>query len=152
MEENAKGLRAEGRLFALSTERGQYLYEGLKAGSLDGISIGYRAKRYTRGTKPSEPRRRLHEVDLVEASIVTFPSNDRARVSGVKSESIDQIETLSDAEEFLREVGDHWSKKAARDFVSRLSRIARREAGDDQNAIGLLSEIRSVRRLISPNS
>src|SRR3546814_8981727 len=85
MEENSKGLRAEGRLFALQTERGQYLYEGLKAGTLDGISIGYRARKFTNGTKAGEPRRKLHEVDLVEASIVTFPANDKARVGSVKS-------------------------------------------------------------------
>src|SRR3546814_11728271 len=84
MEENAKGRRAESRLFALQTERGQYLYEGLKAGTLDGISIGYRARKFTNGTKAGEPRRKLHEVDLVEASIVTFPANDKARVGSVK--------------------------------------------------------------------
>src|SRR3546814_532031 len=152
MEENSKGLRAEGRLFALQTERGQYLYEGLKAGTLDGISIGYRARKFTNGTKAGEPRRKLHEVDLVEASIVTFPANDKARVGSVKSAEIDTIETLSDAEAFLREAGGQWSKKAARDFVSRLSRIARREAGDDRSAKSLLGEIRPARRLIVPTS
>src|SRR3546814_16803736 len=99
---------------------------GLKAGTLDGISIGYRARKFTNGTKAGEPRRKLHEVDLVEASIVTFPANDKARVGSVKSAEIDTIETLSDAAAFLREAGGQWSKKAARDFVSRLSRIARR--------------------------
>src|SRR3546814_10158758 len=67
---------------------------GLKAGTLDGISIGYRARKFTNGTKAGEPRRKLHEVDLVEASIVTFPANDKARVGSVKSAEIDTIETL----------------------------------------------------------
>lgn len=85
MEENAKGLKVEGELFALGTERGQYLYEGLKSGELDGLSIGYRVKSSALGTKPGEPRRTLKELDLVELSIVTFPMNDRARVGTVKA-------------------------------------------------------------------
>lgn len=86
MEENSKGLKVEGELFALSTERGQYIYEGLKAGALDGLSIGYRIKEFVQGTKPTEPRRKLKAVDLVELSIVTFPMNDKARVGAVKSD------------------------------------------------------------------
>lgn len=86
MEENAKGLKVEGELFALGTERGQYIYEGLKAGALDGLSIGYRTKKFTNGTKPNEPRRKIEALELVELSIVTFPMNDKARVGAVKSE------------------------------------------------------------------
>lgn len=85
MEENSKGLKVEGQLFALSTARGQYLYEGLKSGVLDGLSIGFRVKKYTRGTKPTEPARRLEAIDLMELSVVTFPANGKARVTGVKS-------------------------------------------------------------------
>lgn len=86
MEENSKGLKVEGELFALNTERGQYLYEGLKARALDGLSIGYRVKKFTQGTKPSEPRRKLEQIDLMELSIVTFPANDKSRVGSVKSD------------------------------------------------------------------
>lgn len=86
MEENSKGLKVEGELFALNTERGQYLYEGLKAGALDGLSIGYRVKKFTQGTKPNEPRRKLEQIDLMELSIVTFPANDKSRVGSVKSD------------------------------------------------------------------
>jgi HK97 family phage prohead protease len=85
MEENAKGLKVRGKLFALSTERGQYIYEGMKSGALDGLSIGFRTKKFTMGTKPSEARRTLEEIDLMEVSIVTFPANGKARVSNVKS-------------------------------------------------------------------
>lgn len=86
MEENAKGLKLEGELFALNTERGQYIHEGMKAGSLDGLSIGYRVKEFVLGTKPTEPRRTIKSLDLVEVSIVTFPMNDKARIGAVKSD------------------------------------------------------------------
>lgn len=100
MEENSKGLKVEGELFALNTERGQYIYEGLKAGALDGLSIGYKVKEFELGTKPGEPRRRLKALDLVELSIVTFPMNDKARVANVKS-----ISTIREFEAFLRDAG-----------------------------------------------
>lgn len=99
MEENAKGLKVEGELFALGTERGQYIYEGLKAGALDGLSIGYRAKEFVLGTKPGDPRRTLKSVDLIELSIVTFPMNDKARIGAVKSAD---IKTIREFEEALR--------------------------------------------------
>lgn len=100
MEENAKGLKVEGELFALGTERGQYIYEGLKAGALDGLSIGYRTKKFTNGTKPNEPRRKIEALELVELSIVTFPMNDKARIGSVKSK-FDPREL----EESLRDAG-----------------------------------------------
>ncbi len=151
MEENSKGLKVEGELFAIGTDRGQLIYEGMKAGSLDGLSIGYRAKKYTVGTKPTEPTRTLHEVELRELSIVTFPANDKALVGSVKAAEIDAITTLSEFEDFLREAsGGRISKNAARDVTSRLTKIVRREAGDDQ-VKGLLDRLRSTSKLIIPN-
>ncbi len=105
MEENSKGLKVEGELFALNTDRGALIYEGLKSGELDGLSIGYRARKYTMGTKPHEPIRTLHDIDLREVSIVTFGSNEKALVGQVKSADIDALTTLSDCEAFLREAG-----------------------------------------------
>jgi HK97 family phage prohead protease len=130
MEENAKGLKIEGRLFALSTERGQYIHEGLKSGVLDGLSIGYRVKKFTNGTKPNEPRRKLESVDLVEVSIVTFPANGKARVGAVKSAA-----TIREFEAFLRDAGgfSHAQAKAiaARGFKGH---DPRDEDGTDQIA------------------
>jgi HK97 family phage prohead protease len=104
MEENTKGLKLEGELFALNTERGQYIHEGMKAGSLDGLSIGYRVKEFVLGTKPTEPRRTIKSLDLVEVSIVTFPMNDKARIGAVKS---GDIKTIREFEDFLRDVGGY---------------------------------------------
>lgn len=111
MEENAKGLKVSGKLFAMGTERGQYIYEGLKAGALDGLSIGFKARKWTMRSKPEEPRRTLEDIDLMEVSIVTFPANGKARVSGVKSS--DDIKTIREFEDFLRDAGG-FSRAAAR--------------------------------------
>lgn len=97
MEENSRGLKVEGRLFALNTERGQYIYEGLKSGELDGLSVGFIPRVVREGTKPNEPRRTFTDVDLKEVSIVLFGANDKARISGVKSFTLDDIRELEAA-------------------------------------------------------
>lgn len=104
MEENSKGLKFEGELFAMNTERGQYIYEGLKAGTLDGMSIGYKTIKFRNGAKAGEARRFLEQLDLMELSIVTFPANDKARVGAVKSSD---IKTIREFEDFLRDVGGY---------------------------------------------
>lgn len=152
MSEDRKGLYCEGRLFGVKdTDRGRRIYEAMKEAELDGLSIGYRAREYEIGTKPDEPYRTLKKVDLYEVSVVLFGMNDQALIDSVKSSDIDDLITLSDCEDFLREAdGRRFTKKTARDFVSRLSKIARREAGDDQ-AAELLESIRSTRKLFIPN-
>ncbi len=141
MAENSRGLKVEGQLFALQTERGQYLYEGLKSGALDGLSIGYRAKEFVLGTKPGEPRRRLKSVDLVELSIVTFPANDRARVGSVKA--ADTIRTIREFEDFLRDAGG-FSHAAAKAIAARGFKSS--EPRDEDDAMSdLLRTLRDTR-------
>jgi HK97 family phage prohead protease len=85
-KEDRKGLATEGVL--AETPRGLEAYTLMKMAprpAITGLSIGYIAKKFTVGTKPSEPRRRLHEIDLVEISLVTFPANGKARITSVKS-------------------------------------------------------------------
>lgn len=114
MVEDDTGLLAEGKLINLDTERGKGIYGAMKEGVLDGISIGYVAKEWALGTKPEEPRRTLKKIQLVEASIVTLPANDKARVSAVKSAA--DIRTIRDFESFLRDVGK-FSHAAAKDIA-----------------------------------
>jgi hypothetical protein len=102
MEEDEHGLKVEGRLINLDTERGKNIYGAMKEGVLDGMSIGYRAKEFAVGTKPNEPRRTLKKIELVELSVVTFPANGAARVQDIKS---GDIRTIREFEDFLRDVG-----------------------------------------------
>lgn len=138
MEENSKGLKVEGELYAMSTERGQYIYEGLKAGTLDGLSIGYEVKEFVAGTKPGEPRRKLTAIELWELSVVTFPANDKARVGNVKS-----IKTIRDFEDFLRDVGG-FSHAAAKAIAARGFKSS--EPRDEDGAMSdLLRALRETR-------
>lgn len=111
MAEDSIGLRVEGKLINLDSEVGKRVHGAMKEGVLDGMSIGFRAKKFTMRTKPEEPRRTLEEIDLIELSVVTFPANGKARVSDVKS---DNIKTIRQFEDFLRDVGgfSHAAAKA----------------------------------------
>lgn len=94
MREDRKGLKVKGRLFALNTERGQYIYEGLRSGELDGLSIGFRVVTATQGGRDDDFDRKLEAIDLWEVSIVTFPANRDALIGAVKNLSVRQIRDL----------------------------------------------------------
>lgn len=84
-EEDAKGLKATGRLI-LETTKGREIYALMKAGAIDGLSIGYRTIRDEMDRK--QGARLLHEVELREVSLVTFPMNEAATVTSVKAETM----------------------------------------------------------------
>ncbi|KIZ37217.1 MULTISPECIES: HK97 family phage prohead protease [Rhodopseudomonas] len=81
LTEDFRGLRARGRLIP-DVARGRELLALLRAGAVDGLSIGYRTVRGQ--IDPKSRVRRLYQVDLWEISIVTFPLLNGARVNAVK--------------------------------------------------------------------
>src|SRR3954454_15259264 len=81
LAEDFRGLRARGRLIPDVT-RARELLALMKAGAIDGLSIGYRTVRGQ--IDPKTRVRKLYQVDLWEISIVTFPLLNGARVAAVK--------------------------------------------------------------------
>jgi HK97 family phage prohead protease len=81
LREDHRGLFARGRLIP-EVARGRELLSLLRAGAIDGLSIGFRAAKAR--IDPKTRIRRLHAVDLWEISIVTFPLLAGARVHAVK--------------------------------------------------------------------
>jgi HK97 family phage prohead protease len=81
VEEDARGLRVKGRLL-LSVGRGREAWALVRAGALDGLSIGYRT---LRASKDARGGRRLHEIDLWEVSLVTFPMLRAARLGAKRA-------------------------------------------------------------------
>lgn len=135
MAEDGKGLWVQGKL--AETERGKEAYALMKMEprpALDGLSIGYVAKKWTAGAKPNEPRRKLEAIELMEISLVTMPANPKARVSGVKSGA---GLTERDAERALRDAG--FSRKEAAAIVAAgfkaLPQRDADEAGDELAAV-----------------
>jgi len=68
-------LRIDGK-FNLNVGRGKEAYALLKAGDIDGLSIGYVATDYK---YDSDGIRHLYDGELMEGSLVTFPANRLAR-------------------------------------------------------------------------
>lgn len=120
MVEDEKGLRVKGQLL-LTTARGREVYELLKAGAIKGMSIGFIAKSWSY----DQELRILTAIDLWELSIVTFPANQKATVTSIKS--VDAL-TARNAEQILRDAG--FSKADATAFVSRVMKLGeeRRDA------------------------
>ena len=81
LREDHRGLFARGRLIP-EVARGRELLSLLKAGAIDGLSIGFRTVQGR--IDPRTRVRALHAVDLWEISIVTFPLLAGARVQAVK--------------------------------------------------------------------
>jgi Escherichia/Staphylococcus phage prohead protease len=81
LREDHRGLFARGRLIPEVT-RGRELISLLRAGAIDGLSIGFRTSKAR--VDPKTRIRRLLAVDLWEISIVTFPLLAGARVRAVK--------------------------------------------------------------------
>jgi len=76
--EDRTGLRVHGE-FALDTQGGREAAALVAAGALDGLSIGFRTRLARRGQ--GRAARRLVTVDLWEVSLVTFPMQERARIT-----------------------------------------------------------------------
>lgn len=100
MQEDGTGLLLEGQI-NLDVQRGRETYALLKQGAINGLSIGYAVKKYEMNQDTNI--RLLKELDLYEVSLVTFPANDRARVTSVKT--ADEIKTIRDLEKYLRDAG-----------------------------------------------
>lgn len=79
--EDEKGLFVRGQLVT-STVRGREAYDLLKAGALNGLSIGFRARGDKRGPNGV---RVLTDIDVREISLVGMPSAGRARITSIRS-------------------------------------------------------------------
>ena len=143
MVEDEKGLRIKGQL-AMETVKGKEAHALLKMGALNGLSIGFMSKEwaYDRETEV----RTLTAIDLWEVSLVTFPANEKARVTNVKS--ADEMATPKDAEKALRDAG--FSKSDATAFVSRVMRMGEvRSDSANSTAVAMKAADRLLRSLTS---
>ena len=143
MSEDEKGLRIKGQL-AMETVKGKEAHALLKMGALNGLSIGFMSKEWSYD-RDAEVRT-LTAIDLWEVSLVTFPANEKARVTNVKS--ADEMATPKDAEKALRDAG--FSKSDATAFVSRVMRMGEvRSDSANSTAVAMKAADRLLRSLTS---
>ncbi|SDD72139.1 phage major capsid protein [Rhodospira trueperi] len=81
LREDERGLFVRARL-ALATTRGREAYELLKAGAVNGLSVGFVRRR----DEAMAGGRRITEAVAKEVSIVTLPSNESARIVEVRAD------------------------------------------------------------------
>lgn len=140
MEEDDEGLYFEGKLLIDADPLAKRAHAHLKAGSVDGMSIGYNLAEDGFQYDPEKEAFILSKIDLWELSIVTFPSNDQARVQTVKralaSGDIPQPKLV---ERYLRDV---MSVQQAKAFMAEgYSGISLRDAGNDAECVKAVQSI-----------
>ncbi len=117
LRETADGLEARGDLL-LGVQRGQEAHLLLKAGALDGLSIGFRIPKGGSAFDRETGVRTITKIDLWEVSLVTFPANPRARIATVKlAIDDDQMPTPRELEAALRDMG--FSRRQSRAFMAK---------------------------------
>jgi HK97 family phage prohead protease len=142
MEEDATGLKIEGKLADIPRARDLYTLMKMQPRSaINGLSVGYSVKSYTARTKPEEPRRTLTALKLWEVSPVTFPANDKARVLDVKSAAPSEIERI------VRDALNLSNREAKAFLADGLSGLRRlRDVGDEAEDLADLL-LRNINRL-----
>lgn len=106
--EDTNGLFVKGR-FLDSIQKGAEALALVAAGAIDGLSIGYRT---LRAEKNAKGQRLLHELELWEVSLVTFPMLPEARVLGKADADADGLvhelaEAFTEARTMLTDFRQH---------------------------------------------
>ncbi len=152
LEEDGKGLFARGRLTS-EASRAREVMALMKAGAIDGLSIGFRALKSRRDARSGV--RRIEKVDLWEISVVTFPMLPDARIAKGKARPFtEHVPTERDFERWLtRDAGLTRSEARAvmRDGLKGLRALWDARTGAD-GAGRLAERMREAARRLSAGS
>lgn len=121
IRETEKGLWVEGELTP-GHSKAEDVYASLKHGAISGLSIGYRINK---GIPNATGGVDLHEIDLVEISVVESPADIAAQIGDVKA-FLDSLQSYKECEGFLRE-SCGLSRSDATMLVNRIKAIAHGE-------------------------
>ncbi len=150
LREDQRGLYAKGRLLP-EVGRSRDVLSLMRAGAVDGLSIGFRSKRARRDVKTGI--RSIAEIDLWEISIVTFPMQPEARVSAVKARPfVTHTPTPKEFERWLMHDAGLTRSEARAVMAGGLKGLAaRRNAGrSSPGDTRLIDTIRAAVRLMQP--
>jgi uncharacterized protein len=145
VKEDEKGLKVDGEL-CLDCTAGKDAAALIRMKAMTGLSIGYQTIKADKD--PATGARRLHELDLWEISVVTFPMQMSAGITAMKSlEEIDSMD-LSDIDYHLREAGGFSRAEVKRLLSRHASLVKAREAQITTKAQTLLA-LRDLREAVS---
>jgi HK97 family phage prohead protease len=110
LAEDAMGLAISGRILGDVT-RGKDALTLMRAGVVSGLSIGYQTVKYEIERRDDNVLRHLKEIKLWEFSPVTFPANELAQVSAIKSfiDALRKGDLSDDVLRILTEADGHGS-------------------------------------------
>lgn len=98
LHDTKEGIAVDGTLFIDKDADGQYMipkaaeaYTLIKKGILK-LSIGYQTLDFEYVTEGKKTIRNLKDIDIMEVSAVTFPMNDKAKITSVKEEGGNNLE------------------------------------------------------------
>lgn len=152
LREDARGLYVEGRLMPEVT-KAREVHALMRAGALDGLSIGFRTVKARRDR--ASGLRRLEKVDLWEISVVTFPLLPEARVATMKATPFaSALPTEREFERWLtRDAGLTRSEARALMGAGFKGLKARRDAGRHRTEETALAEsIRAAAAFLTSNT
>lgn len=112
--EDEHGLLLKGRLLVDDVQQAREAYALYKNGIINGLSIGFMCNSCTWEERDRDFIRHLTEIKLFEVSLVTFPCNEKAIVTDVKSNGDLSIRS---AERALLDCG--FSHKQAKTILSK---------------------------------
>lgn len=125
---DGRGLFIEGRL-NLNNKQGKDVYEALKFGSMNGLSVGIYMQDQDVEYDDKGIRHIKNVREIYEVSIVNFPADKNARISDIKS---DKINSIRDVEHSLCEVG--FSQTDAKGIISLVKTALTKEQRDAEKA------------------
>ena len=128
IKEDEHGLYVEGELTPGHTKAND-VYALLKHGAISGLSIGYRP---VKSVENETGGRDLHEIDLVEISVVESPADLSAQIANVKS-AIADATTLKEIESLLRDAGG-FSRADACALVARIKSMGQSDSAPEKKA------------------
>ena len=135
IRENDEGLWVEGELTP-GHSLAEDVYASMKHGSISGLSIGYRPiKAFPNENGGMD----LHEIELVEISVVESPADLAAEIGDIKS-TFDEVKSEKELEAFLRDVGG-FSHTIAKGIISKAKRPRDVEVNKDELEAFFISHI-----------
>lgn len=123
--EDSRGLRIVRGQLVLDVARAMEMRALVKAGSIDGLSIGYSTLRERRA---KDGARELLEIELYEVSIVTVPANPKATIDSIKSSPIAEFleQVRSTNRDLKASAADRAALRQAQDLLIDMRRTLRR--------------------------
>ena len=111
---------------------GKSVYTALKRGDIKGLSQGFTMEEGDFEEK-ADGGKDIKNLSLMEGSVVTFPCEEKAQITAVKSD-LEQLTDLKDCENYLRDACG-FSRSMARAFVSHVKSFDVRDAHLDASEI-----------------